>query len=123
VLSWALVPGDRAAYRERLGGRFGEMMRSGLLAEVRALHGRGDLSCADSAVRAVGYRQLWGYLDGEYGLDEAAGLAITATRQLAKRQLTWLRSEPQWRHIDPFTDGAFEGLRRQVQTVLRELKR
>jgi tRNA dimethylallyltransferase len=123
VHCWALVPGDRPAFRERLGQRFGKMLNAGLLEEVRTLHGRGDLDARDSAIRAVGYRQLWGYLDGEYALEEATRLAITATRHLARRQLTWLRSEPAWRQLDPSADAAFGDLRRELQTVLRELKR
>jgi tRNA dimethylallyltransferase len=123
LVSWALIPADRGAFRERLAHRFGEMMRSGFLAEVRALHQRGDLSSADSAIRAVGYRQLWGHLDGQYDLERATALAITATRQLARRQLTWLRAEPGSRHLDPLADDAFVTLRREVQTVMTELKR
>jgi tRNA dimethylallyltransferase len=72
-----------------------------LLAEVRALHGRGDLSARHASMRAVGYRQLWAHLDGEYDLDEAVRRAIAATRQLAKRQLTWLRAQRSAQWLDP----------------------
>lgn len=123
VIGWALVPADREAFRERLEGRLRKMMEAGFLEEVRTLRGRGDLTPAHPAVRAVGYRQLWGYLDGECGLDEALRRATAATQQLAKRQLTWLRSETGLRHLDPLAPQAFDTLRREAQTALRELGR
>ena len=107
-----------AAFHLRLAGRFDAMMGAGLLEEVRRLRDRGDLTVRHSAIRSVGYRQLWGYLDGEYDLEEAARRAVAATRQLAKRQLTWLRSDPGIGHIDPLAPGAFDTLSRQVQTAL-----
>jgi tRNA dimethylallyltransferase len=122
VHAWALVPSDRAAFRDRLGQRFNQMMAAGFLGEVEALRARGDMSSRHPAVRAVGYRQLWGYLDGEFGLEEACDRALTATRQLAKRQLTWIRSEPQLRPVDPAA-MSLDTFRREVQTALRELKR
>ncbi len=69
------------------------MLEAGLVDEVRRLHARGDLHPALSALRAVGYRQLWAYLDGEATLEEATQRAVTASAQLAKRQLTWLKRE------------------------------
>jgi tRNA dimethylallyltransferase len=93
-LKLVLAPSDRAVLHDRLERRFDAMLERGLLAEVQRLHARTDLGPERPAIRAVGYRQLWGYLDGEYGLDEARRRAIHATRQLAKRQLTWLRAEP-----------------------------
>jgi tRNA dimethylallyltransferase len=70
------------------------MMDMGLLQEVRRLHARGDLHATLPALRLIGYRQLWAHLEGAIGLDDAIAQAITATRQLARRQLTWLRAEP-----------------------------
>lgn len=118
---WSLIPGDRAAFADRLGQRFNQMMAAGFLAEVQALRARGDMTPRHPAVRAVGYRQLWGYLDGEFGLEEARERALTATRQLAKRQLTWIRSEPQLEPVDPGVMSV-EAFSREVQTTLRELK-
>ena len=69
------------------------MMAAGFLEEVKGLRQRGDLTARHPAMRSVGYRQLWAHLDGEYGLEEAEQRGIFATRQLAKRQLTWLRAE------------------------------
>ena len=69
------------------------MLAAGLVDEVRALFSRGDLTSELPAMRAVGYRQVWAFLAGKSGYDEMVGQAIVATRQYAKRQLTWLRSE------------------------------
>lgn len=93
-LRYALMPASREAMRRDLAARFEAMLRAGLVEEVRALHARGDLSERHPSVRAVGYRQLWPYCSGERSLEEATRLAVTATAQLAKRQLTWLRREP-----------------------------
>ncbi len=102
----ALVPADRAALHARIARRFAAMMAAGLLDEVRRLHARGDLTREHPAIRAVGYRQLWQHLDGECDLDTAIGRAIAATRQLAKRQLTWLKSSLLLEKLDPLDPGA-----------------
>jgi len=102
--AWALAPRSRPVLHQRLARRFHAMMAAGFLDEVRALHGRGDLTASHSSMRAVGYRQLWGHLDGEYGLTEAVEKGIAATRQLAKRQLTWMRAETTPRWLDPDSD-------------------
>jgi tRNA dimethylallyltransferase len=100
---WILAPRERAFLHERLARRFETMMAAGLLEEVAALRARGDLTARHPAMRAVGYRQLWAHLEGDYGLEEAVRRAVTATRQLAKRQLTWMRAEQgQW--LDADTD-------------------
>src|SRR4030095_1605175 len=88
----ALMPADRARLHAALERRFAQMMDAGLLEEVRGLYARGDLSDAHPAIRAVGYRQLWAHLAGSYPLETAVTRAVAATRQLAKRQMTWLRS-------------------------------
>jgi tRNA dimethylallyltransferase len=87
----ALIPRDRAWLHERIARRFQSMLELGLLSEVEALYQRGDLSPALPAVRTVGYRQGWDYLTGQITYNEMAVRAIAASRQLAKRQLTWLR--------------------------------
>jgi len=94
--AWPLVslePSDRSWLHARIADRFDAMLDAGLVAETRALRGRGDLSALVPAMRCVGYRQAWAALEGgtEQGLRETG---IAATRQLAKRQLTWLRSMP-----------------------------
>ena len=77
----------------RIEARFDEMLAEGLLDEVRALHGRGDLHADLPSMRAVGYRQLWRHLEGDCPLEVAVADAKRATRNLAKRQLTWLRAD------------------------------
>lgn len=93
MLTFALMPQDRAALAARVARRFDGMVAGGLVDEVRALMGRGDLTADMPSMRAVGYRQLWSHLQGEYDRDEARRRAIVATRRLAKRQMTWLRGE------------------------------
>ena len=100
---WILAPRERAVLHERLARRFEAMMAAGFLEEVRRLRRRGDLTARHPAMRAVGYRQLWAHLEGEYGLEEAVRRAIAATRQLAKRQLTWMRAETLGQWLDPDT--------------------
>jgi tRNA dimethylallyltransferase len=93
IATVALVPEDRAALASRIERRFDAMVDLGLVAEVQNLRARGDLSKELPALRAVGYRQIWGHLEGAYDWQEARRRAIVATRQLAKRQLTWLRGD------------------------------
>ncbi|WOJ93069.1 tRNA (adenosine(37)-N6)-dimethylallyltransferase MiaA [Congregibacter variabilis] len=102
ALAIAIAPASRQVLHTRIETRFLEMMNAGFLDEVRSLRERGDLHADLPAIRAVGYRQLWSYLAGECSLDEAQERAIIATRQLAKRQLTWLRKWPDlhWIHTD-----------------------
>jgi len=94
LLQLALVPADRAALHRRIAARFQAMLAAGFLDEVRALKARGDLHPDLPSIRSVGYRQAWDYLDGRVSRQEMSERAIAATRQLAKRQLTWLRSWP-----------------------------
>lgn len=94
ALKLALLPSDRAELHERLAVRFRQMLDDGFLEEVRRLRKRGDLHAELPALRAVGYRQMWSHLAGECGLEAAVAAGIAATRQLAKRQFTWLRREP-----------------------------
>jgi tRNA dimethylallyltransferase len=101
VRGWMLQPADRPALHQRLESRFAAMMAAGFLDEVRQLRDRGDLTADLPAMRAVGYRQLWSHLAGEVSLALARERALSATRQLAKRQLTWLRSEPAGTWVDP----------------------
>jgi tRNA dimethylallyltransferase len=121
VWQWALVPGERGRLHARLESRFYSMLAQGFLEEVRALHVRGDLNASLPAIRAVGYRQLWSHLQGEISLEEATRGGIAATRQLAKRQLTWIRSERSLQWLDPDTDGAEASWNRDVRSRLREL--
>jgi len=90
----ALIPNDRDALHQRIEQRFDHMLRAGLIDEVRQLYQRGDLHPDLPAIRAVGYRQVWEHLAGKLTEAEMRAAGIAATRQLAKRQLTWLRSWP-----------------------------
>jgi tRNA dimethylallyltransferase len=94
VLEIALAPLDREVLNGRLQARFEAMLAAGFLEEVRTLRARSDLSAEHPSMRAVGYRQVWRHLAGECTLGQACEQAIVATRQLAKRQLTWLRARP-----------------------------
>ena len=90
----ALMPFTRDELYQRLDRRFDAMLAAGLVEEVRTLHRRGDLTPELPSLRSVGYRQLWAHLEGRMTMTEAVAAAKRATRNLAKRQLTWLRSEP-----------------------------
>lgn len=94
-LTISLEPSERAALHARIEQRFDAMLANGLLEEVRGLHARADLHPGLPSVRCVGYRQMWAHLDGEISLEEAREQGIAATRQLAKRQITWLRAQPE----------------------------
>jgi tRNA dimethylallyltransferase len=92
--AFALVPEDRTVLHQRIAERFEQMLRDGLVEELESLRKRYDLNAALPSMRCVGYRQAWGYLEGEYDRATLRDKGIAATRQLAKRQLTWLRSLP-----------------------------
>ena len=100
LVSVALEPSDRSVLHERIAGRFEDMLELGLIGEVRRLRERYDLSLALPSMRTVGYRQVWQYLDGELSLAGLRGTAVAATRQLAKRQLTWLRAMQEVERFD-----------------------
>lgn len=88
-----IAPQDRAILHEIIAMRFKQMLKQGFIDEVAALYQRGDLTDKMPSIRAVGYRQAWSYLQGEYDLETMTEKAVVATRQLAKRQFTWLRRE------------------------------
>ena len=118
ALCIALAPGDRAVLHERIAWRLDAMMTGGFLDEVSALHTRGDLHVDLPAIRAVGYRQLWAHLDGEIGLDVAIERARAATRQLAKRQLNWLRGWSGLHWIDSSQENVSQRLFDSIQNYL-----
>ena len=106
VLRLVLAPADRAVLHARIADRFDAMLHEGLLDEVRRLRADPRLHPDLPSMRAVGYRQAWRFLDGEATPAEFRAQAIAATRQLAKRQLTWLRGELDARWLDPQVDRA-----------------
>ncbi|WP_066018285.1 tRNA (adenosine(37)-N6)-dimethylallyltransferase MiaA [Endozoicomonas atrinae] len=105
VINLAVAPKDRSVLHERIAMRFKMMLENGFLEEVRRLYQRGNLDVTMPSVRSVGYRQAWSYLDGELSYDEMVERGIIATRQLAKRQLTWLRSWPDIHWLDTFSNN------------------
>jgi len=114
VIQLGLLPRNRSWLHQRIAQRFARMLDLGFEDEVQSLRARGDLHLELPSMRSVGYRQLWQYLDGEYGKGELAysdmiGKGIAATRQLAKRQLTWLRGWPELHELfadEPCAKGA-----------------
>lgn len=100
VLSIALAPSDRSFLHRRIAQRFEVMLDEGLINEVTALKKRNDLHLGLPAMKSVGYRQVWEYLEGEYDYATLVERGVIATRQLAKRQLTWLRSWPELEWVD-----------------------
>jgi tRNA dimethylallyltransferase len=109
-LRLVLAPPEKSALDRRLAARFDAMLDAGLLDEVQRLHARGDLNADLPALRSVGYRQLWMHLEGQCDLRAARDLAVVATRQLAKRQYTWLRSEPGALWVSPMESPSTDKL-------------
>ncbi len=117
VQQLAIVPEDRSILHRRIAERFGRMLENGFIDEVKALRARGDLHKDLPAIRAVGYRQVWEYLDGDTEYDEMVAAGVAATRQLAKRQLTWLRRWPDLNRIGAQEPG---GKVRKIDEMLPE---
>ena len=117
-IKFALFPEPRTLLHSRIEARLATMLANGFLDEVRGLRERPGLTSGDPSMRAVGYRQLWSHLDGEFGLDAAVERVRVATRQLAKRQLTWLRSEPETEALNPLEPRVFDTIVTSVQRRL-----
>ena len=100
LLKLTVAPAERQILHQRIEQRFQHMLQQGLVAEVEKLYQRSDLSLAKPALRAVGYRQVWEYLDGLLTYDVMIQRGISATRQFAKRQLTWLRADSDVKWLD-----------------------
>ena len=115
VHQFAIAPARRALLHERIEQRFHQMLASDFEAEVRALFARGDLHPDMPSIRCVGYRQMWSYLNGEISYDDMAYKGICATRQLAKRQLTWLRGWEGVHWLD--SDQPEQAYRKVLQVV------
>ena len=115
VLSIALAPNDRKILHQRIAQRFETMLGEGLIDEVAALRKRNDIHLGLPSMKSVGYRQVWEYLDGAYDQGELVSRGVIATRQLAKRQLTWLRSWPSLNWIDSQQPDALDKLLKFVR--------
>jgi tRNA dimethylallyltransferase len=118
----ALVPAQREVLHERIAQRFEAMLEQGLIEELKRLREEYGLELSMPSMRCVGYRQAWHYLDGLLTLAELRAKGIAATRQLAKRQLTWLRSMQDVTEFDclaeDLDDLALEYLRREIEAVM-----
>ncbi len=110
VLEFAVAPLERPILHARIEARFGAMLAAGFVDEVRRLRERNDLDAEHPSMRAVGYRQVWRYLEGQCALNEALDQAIAATRQLAKRQYTWLRAREPLNWLDSAQTDAMSPL-------------
>jgi tRNA dimethylallyltransferase len=115
---FALAPPSRALLHERIATRFRAMLEQGLVAEVERLRQRADLHRELPAIKAVGYRQVWDYLDGRYGYEEMVERGIIATRQLAKRQFTWLRGWPDLQWFDSDAPDLIKRLESRLAPLL-----
>jgi tRNA dimethylallyltransferase len=114
-----VAPTQRAVLHRRIEARFLRMLELGFVAEVQQLRKRGDLDLTLPSMRAVGYRQVWEYLDGKYDHDEMVRRAIVATRQFAKRQFTWLRAEQDAAWFDSESPGLLDQVLKYVESVLK----
>ncbi|MBF6056995.1 tRNA (adenosine(37)-N6)-dimethylallyltransferase MiaA [Thiomicrorhabdus sp. HH1] len=110
LIKVGLIPENRGKLHAQIEERFLQMLESGFLQEVKGLFERGDLNVDMTSIRSVGYRQAWLFLQGEYDYETFVHKAVVATRQLAKRQLTWLRKESDMLVLDPFQTTADERL-------------
>jgi len=112
--AYAWVPGDRERLYAAIARRFDTMLQAGLLEEVGRLYRRGDLHAELPAIRSVGYRQLWEHLEQGIPLPTAVSNAVFATRHLARRQLIWLRSDPELKWIEALESDAAAHMQQQV---------
>jgi len=112
----SIQPVDRSVLHQRIERRFRQMLEDGLVGEVEALYARGDLGSELPSIRSVGYRQVWQYLSQEVGYDGMVERGIIATRQLAKRQITWLRGWPSLQNFDSDDKNLIDGVIRSIET-------
>jgi tRNA dimethylallyltransferase len=112
IKQFCIAPDDRKVLHERIAQRFQMMVDTGFQAEVEKLKLRNDLHLNLPSIRCVGYRQMWQYLDGEFDFNEMREKSVAATRQLAKRQLTWLRG---WENIHPLDTFSSDNLSKVIK--------
>lgn len=116
----ALIPDDRTLLHEAITARFQAMLDLGFIEEVEKLFKRGDLHTNLPAIRTVGYRQIWNYLLNSISYTEMQDLSLIATRQLAKRQLTWLRS---WQELNTFSSNHKENVKKIIELIKMNLNK
>jgi tRNA dimethylallyltransferase len=120
IINIAVAPEDRAILHARIAERFAQMLELGFIEEVKALFARDDLSLMLPSIRSVGYRQVWEFLLEQYSYEQMCEKAVAATRQLAKRQLTWLR---QWTTPVTWFDSMTPDISTQVVKYLQQFLR
>jgi tRNA dimethylallyltransferase len=118
ILKIVVCPDSRAELHHRIEKRFYQMLAEGFMDEMKLLRERGDLDSLMPSMRCVGYRQAWSYLEGEISYQEMCEKAVAATRQLAKRQLTWLRQESGALWYDLDSNSALDSVTRKVRNFL-----
>lgn len=114
---FSIQPGLRSVLHEKIARRFRQMIADGFVEEVEVLMGRGDLSLSMPSMRSVGYRQIWQYIAGELSFDAMLETGIIATRQLAKRQVTWLRSWEELRNFDSENPETLDLVLKSIEQV------
>ncbi|WP_414828780.1 tRNA (adenosine(37)-N6)-dimethylallyltransferase MiaA [Alteromonas sp. H39] len=114
ITQFAIAPQDRAVLHERIAQRFDLMLANGFIEEVKKLYERGDLHEDLPSIRSVGYRQVWQYLEGQLSKEEMRERGVIATRQLAKRQLTWLRGWQDLTWLDTFAKDNLTTIKAKV---------
>lgn len=119
ILPIAIAPLDRKLLHERIFKRCVQMLKDGLVDEVKALKARGDLSLVHASMRAVGYRQVWEFLDQPSSEAELLERMVVATRQYAKRQLTWLRSFPEVMFFDSESPDLYSHVKICIENFLK----
>lgn len=119
LIKLVVAPAEREVLRERARIRFHAMLDAGLVDEVRGFFERGDLDLTRASMRMVGYRQVWRYLAGELDYEDMITHAVVATRQLAKRQLTWFRAEKHAQWFDSTDAALFDSLLSYLEAKLR----
>ncbi len=117
LIKIALADIERTRLHERIERRFAAMMAAGFADEVACLRERGDLTPDMASMKAVGYRQLWAVLEGEYEMQEGVRRGIVATRRLAKRQYTWLRAQTNAISLDPLESGNLDRISVLIRTA------
>jgi tRNA dimethylallyltransferase len=120
IIPLALIPSERAVLHQRVARRFDEMLKLGFIDEVQSIRDKFPLDDASPSMRSVGYRQVWMYLSGQVNPAEMRQMALAATRQLAKRQLTWLRSMKETKEFDCLSQHTGEQVLRYLEEIQGE---
>lgn len=118
IIAIVLEPGDRSILHQRIAQRFDIMLENGLIDEVKNLKAKYALKPDMPSMRCVGYRQAWEYLDNQFDMDELREKGMAATRQLAKRQLTWLRAMSDVKRFDCLKEALYEDVKKTIEMLI-----